>query len=133
MMYTWVKKYVGIPFASNGRAMEGCDCYGLVRLVLMNEYGITLPELSGDYSSALNVSETLKLFDEKIPVLAAARILDLEERAVIIITESGRPCHMGINAGGGYILHSNYYTGSICQRLTHPDLTGRIEGFYRVR
>ena len=112
--------------------MEGCDCYGLVRLVLMNEYNIILPELSNNYENALNVAETLKLFEEKIPILTAARILELEEKAVVVITESGYPCHLGINAGGGFILHASYKTGSICQRLTHPGLAGRIEGYYRV-
>ena len=61
MIYEWVKKYIGIPFISNGRTLEGCDCYGLVRLVLRNEYGITLPELSNDYSNALNIKETARL------------------------------------------------------------------------
>ena len=133
MMYSWVKKYAGIPFASNGRTVKGCDCYGLVRLVLMNEYGISLPELSNDYNNALNTAETLRLFEGQIPVLCSERIPDLEEKAVIIITEGGRPCHLGINAGGGYVLHAKYKTGSVCQGLTHPDLSGRIEGYYRVR
>ena len=132
-MYAWVKNYIGIPFVSNGRTRSGCDCYGLIRLVLMEAYNVVLPELSDDYENALNVAETLKLFEEKIPVLCAARIPALEERAVIVITEGGRPCHLGINAGGGYILHTNFKTGSICQRLSHPDLAGRIEGYYRVR
>jgi hypothetical protein len=28
-MYSWVKNYIGLPFASIGRTREGCDCYGL--------------------------------------------------------------------------------------------------------
>ena len=132
-MYEWVKKYIGIPFVSNGRAMDGCDCYGLVRLVLRNEYGIDLPELSNDYSNALNIKETTKLFAENLPLLAARKLPLPREKAVVVITEQGCPCHIGIVAGSGYILHTGIKTGSICQRETHPGLRGRIEGYYHVR
>jgi len=132
-MYEWVKKYIGIPFVSNGRTAAGCDCYGLVRLVMCNEYGKELPELSDDYSDALNKKETSRLFTKNLPVLAAEKIDSPEEGAVIVILENGLFCHVGISAGGGYILHTNVKTGSVCHRITHPILRGRIEGYYRVR
>jgi len=131
-MYEWVKNYIGIPFVSNGRVISGCDCYGLVRLVLRNEYGVELPELSDNYADALNVNETARLFAEHRPVLAAEKIPAPEEKAVAVITEHGTAAHIGIAAGGGYILHTGVKTGSVCQRETHPGLRGRIEGYYRV-
>lgn len=131
-MYKWVKKYIGIPFVSNGRTREGCDCYGLVRMVLFNEYEKRLPALTNDYSDALNVAETARLFEKKRPVLAAEKIPVPEERAVAFITEHGVTAHIGIVAGGGYILHTGIKTGSVCQRESHPSLRGRIEGYYRV-
>ena len=133
MTYGWVKKYIGIPFASNGRDRGGCDCYGLVRMVLRDEYGIELPKLSGDYANALDVAETARLFEERLPVLAAEKVDAPEERAIVVLTERGRPCHVGIVAGGGHILHTGAKTGSVCQRETHPGLRGRIGGYYRVR
>lgn len=132
MMYEWVKKYISIPFVSNGRSMKGCDCYGLVRLVLHNEYNIYLPELSDDYNNALNVKETARLFAENLPVLTTEKINKPEEKALIIITEHGVPAHIGITAGGGYILHTSIKTGSVCQRESHPGIRSRIEGYYRV-
>lgn len=133
MMYPWVKHYVGIPFISGGRTKTGCDCYGLVRLVLQEQYGIVLPELSDDYTDALNIGETSRLFAEQLPVLSADRLPEPEEQAVALITEQGYPCHLGIVAGSGYILHTGAKTGAVCQRVTHPGLRGRIEGYYRVR
>ncbi|MCL2174971.1 MAG: NlpC/P60 family protein [Treponema sp.] len=131
-MYNWVKKYIGIPFLSNGRTLKGCDCYGLIRLVLRNEYGIELPELSNDYSSALNVEETAMLFAEHRPVIAAEKIDKSEEKALVVITERGFSAHVGIAAGGGFVLHTGMKTGSVCQRESHPGLRNRIEGYYRV-
>jgi len=132
MAYEWVKKYIGIPFVSGGRTMDGCDCYGLARLVLANEYGVELPALSDDYADALNVAETSRLFAENLPVLAGEKLTEPRERAVAVITEHGRPAHLGVVAGGGYILHTGIKTGSVCQRETHPGLRGRIEGYYHV-
>lgn len=131
-MYGWVKKYIGIPFVSNGRTIKGCDCYGLIRLVLHNEYGIELPELSDDYSNALNVEETARLFAEHRPIIAAEKIDKPEEKALVVITEHGFPAHVGIVAGGGLVLHTGMKTGSVCQRESHPGLRSRIEGYYRV-
>jgi cell wall-associated NlpC family hydrolase len=133
MLCEWVKKYIGIPFVSNGRTTEGCDCYGLVRLVLKNEYGKELPALSDDYDDALVISETSLLFEKHLPVLAAEKLPGPEDGAAVVITERGKPCHLGIAAGAGFILHTTVKTGSVCQRATHPDLHGRVEGCYRVR
>jgi cell wall-associated NlpC family hydrolase len=132
-MYPWVRNYIGIPFRSNGRDREGCDCYGLVRLVLAEEFGVLLPALSDDYADALNVAETARLFRENMPVLLADRREEPEAGFLAIIRERGRPCHLGVCAGDGYILHTTARTGSVAQRASHPDLQGRIEGYYRVR
>jgi hypothetical protein len=131
-MYAWVKNYIGIPFVSNGRTPEGCDCYGLVRLVFMREFNHYLPELSNDYENALNIKETAILFEKNLPVLSAGRLDAPEEKAVAVIREMGRLCHLGLFAGDGYILHARVKTGSVLQRISHPDLYGRIEGYYRV-
>jgi len=131
-MYKWVYKYIGIPFVSNGRTMEGCDCYGLIRLVLKNEYNIDIPELSNDYNNALNIKETAKLFEEKRPVILSEKLIKPREKALVIITERGVAAHIGIVAGSGFILHTGIKTGSICQRESHPGIKNRIEGYYSV-
>lgn len=46
------RKYLGIPFQDKGCGFEGCDCYGLVRLVYREELGIELPCLGDAYSTA---------------------------------------------------------------------------------
>jgi cell wall-associated NlpC family hydrolase len=132
-MYPWVNKYIGIPFVTNGRTLEGCDCYGLIRLVLLNEYGITMPGLTDDYSDALNFSETSRLFSEQLPILTVEKIKEPQEKAIVIMNENGRNAHIGIVAGTGYILHTGRKTDSVCQRATHPALRNRIEGYYHVR
>lgn len=131
-MYTWTQKYVGIPFRSNGRDTSGCDCYGLVRLILQNEYGIILPELNL-YDDALNCQETVHLFKDYLPVMCGAKIEQPEEKAVCLIrTTGGLLSHVGIYAGDDFIIHTRNKTGTVCERMSSPFLTGRIEGWYHV-
>ena len=68
-MYRWVNKYVGIPFKSGGRTSDGCDCYGLVRMVLKNEYSLILPMLDGKYIDALDTETTKELFRQYVPMI----------------------------------------------------------------
>lgn len=132
-MYSWTKKYVGIPFVSGGRDFTGCDCYGLIRLILQNEYRYDLPKLNGDYTNALNSQETKKLFIENIPIICADKIEMPEEKAVCLIkTTGGLLTHVGLFAGDGFIIHARNKTGTVCERIASPTLTGRLEGWYRV-
>ena len=131
-MYSWVKNYIGIPFVSGGRDASGCDCYGIVRLILANEYGYDLPVLLGDYSNALNIAETKRLFTENIPILCGNKIEKPEEKSVALIKMFGRLCHIGLYAGDNYIIHSRHKTGVVCERIISPQLAGCVEGWYRV-
>lgn len=131
-MYGWTQRYVGIPFKSGGRDATGCDCYGLVRLILNNEYHIKLPCLS-EYNDALNSSELKPLFDKNIPLLCADKITYPEETAVALIrTHSGMYTHVGLYAGDEYIIHVRCKTGCVLERIDSPVLRNRIEGWYRV-
>ena len=132
-MYSWTQKYVGIPFVSGGRDYNGCDCYGLVRLILNDEYQIQLPALNSDYSDALNCEQTKNLFKEYVPVICGTKIENPEEKAVCLVRTRGGLCtHVGIYAGDGFIIHTRNKTGAVCERLSSPFLTGRIEGWYHV-
>lgn len=131
-MYSWTQKYVGIPFCSNGRDFYGCDCYGLTRLIFQNEYGIYLPELNL-YSNALNPKETYNIFRTYIPVICGTKISQPEEKAVCLVrTVGGLLSHVGVYAGDGFIIHTRNKTGAVCERMSSPFFTGRIEGWYHV-
>jgi cell wall-associated NlpC family hydrolase len=128
----WAGDYVGIPFVSGGRDRNGADCYGLVRLVREEQFGGSLPLLSGDYRDADNAAETETLIRAQRPLLAGVRVEAPEAGDVCVLKVRGLPAHLGIYAGGGLMLHTLKGTGSVLQRISDPPLTGRIEGWYRV-
>ena len=47
---SWANRYIGIPELEFGRAIEGCDCWGLACLVYARELNITLPSFAGQYA-----------------------------------------------------------------------------------
>jgi cell wall-associated NlpC family hydrolase len=51
------RRYIGIPYKEHGRDWDGCNCYGLIRLVYMTEFGIELPSLTEAYASVLERRE----------------------------------------------------------------------------
>ncbi|MDR2186408.1 MAG: C40 family peptidase [Treponema sp.] len=126
-----MSKYVGIPFVSGGRDFAGCDCYGLVRLVLLEEFGCRLPVLAGDYD-ACRTAEVGPMFDTYAPLLRGERIGAPEAGAVAVIRVRGLPSHTGIFVNGGYMLHTVHKIGAHCTGIGSGFLRGGLEGIYRV-
>lgn len=130
-MYTWVQEYIGIPFVSGGRDRRGLDCYGLIRLVLMEQYGCKLPLLDGKYDNALNFYDTSPLFFQQLPILTE-KIAGPQERALALLEMHQLPCHLGLFCGGESIIHSRAGVGVVVERLDSRRLPGKIVGWYRV-
>ncbi|MBQ4331369.1 MAG: C40 family peptidase [Spirochaetaceae bacterium] len=131
-VYSWAADYIGIPFVSGGRDRTGLDCYGLLRLVMAEQYGYQLPLLDSGYDNALNIYDTSPLFFQQIPILAAEKIAGPQESAVALLEIRQLPCHIGIWCGGGCILHARSGVGVVAEKIDSRRLPGRIAGWYRV-
>ncbi|MDR1128246.1 MAG: C40 family peptidase [Treponema sp.] len=132
MIPSWAGRYVGIPFVSGGRGLEGCDCYGLVRLVLLLQFGYRLPLLSGEYRDALDSAVIEPVVHAQIPLLTGEKIETPEAGAVGVMKTRGAPSHIGIFVDAQYILHTLNRIGSHCVRFDCGPLRGSLEGIYRV-
>ena len=132
MVPAWADRYVGIPFVSGGRDAAGCDCYGLVRMVLAEQFGCTLPLLSTDYRNANIIAETEPVFRAQLPLLAGDLLERPEPGAVAVIRFQGLPSHVGVFVDGVYILHTLDKIGAHIVRAESGVMRGGIEGIYRV-
>ena len=137
----WASKYVGLRFKDGGREFDGIDCWGLIRLVLMNEKGISVPsygEISADdlLSIARKIGSS-STFDpwrkvteprEFDVVLMSGRSV----RRVQMDNESRRAAiHVGIMVSSKFLLHADFHAASVCMRTNDPLIRYRVMGFYR--
>lgn len=129
----WARTYIGIPFLSEGRDHNGSDCYGLLRMVWTEQYGVDMPLLSGRYGNAVDFHETEPLVNELLPLLTGESHMTPQIGDAVVILNGGKPTHLGVYAGAGYILHTTVQTGSVLQRMTDRDLAGRIAGYYGIK
>jgi len=129
----WVRQYIGIPFSDRGRARDsGVDCWGLVRLVYAERFGVLLPSYVERYLSTADQHGIAGIFEKAAgdsgpwsPVspdqvrtgdLAAFRV-GLYER------------HVGMVVDGQRMLHCHAGVDSCLERLDAPLWRPRLSRF----
>lgn len=127
----WVGRYVGLPFESRGRGPEAYDCWGLVRLVLAEQFGVAVPSYTDAYGDAHAGGQVA-------PLIAAHRA---EWTAVpagaerlgdgVLLRTKGWPMHVGVMVAAGTMLHIEAGIDSVLERLDAPIWRHRVIGIYR--
>lgn len=123
------RQYVGIPFLERGRTLTGCDCWGLVRLVLAQEFGVELPLFDG-YENHEDKKLLGELCDSGKPLVGATRVDGPAEGVVVVMFVGPHPIHFGVCVDDKHLLHIERRCDSVYQRI--DQIKHRIEGFYRV-
>ncbi len=126
----WAGHYIGLPFRDHGRDRSGVDCWGLVRLVLAEQFGIALPSLSHEYRHSC---------DRAIGPLIEAEAMNFAAIApgqegqgdIIVLRINGQPMHIGLVLGDGQMLHAEEGIETTIARYRSPRWLERIYGFYR--
>lgn len=132
----WAAPYIGLPYADKGRDRAGCDCWGGVRLVLREVFGLALPDYADCYTTAddsrsVAAAVTAGLEHDWRPVT--------EPRAgdLLILKIGGRPWHAALMVTADRFLHwmppgpHGVQSFSCIERLDSPRWAKRIDGFWR--
>lgn len=133
MKRDWANDYVGIPFRDNGHSHDGCNCWGLVKLVLWYERGILVPEY-GEISAAdlMRAARQIKQDSNARPWI---KVTQPESFDVVLMTakEGGhRICgHAGIMTSTTRVLHVWKETAAVNMDIAHARVRETIVGFYR--
>jgi hypothetical protein len=121
-------KYIGLPYASNGRDESGIDCWGLVRLFYKQEYDIELPSYTEEYSGAYD-TRILDMMD--IYKNNWAQVQQPEVGSVIVFNILGEPFHVGVYVGEDKFIHARDGMDSVLESVNSPKWAKRIEGYYK--
>lgn len=125
------ERYVGIPFVAKGRTLEGCDCWGLVRLVLERECGVVLPSYCDQYLGQEDRVALAELIAGELGPWCEIAAGSETTFDGVLMHEHGLPRHIGIVVDPGRVLHVERHKTSVIERYRTGFMRHRILGFYR--
>lgn len=125
----WVSNYMGYPFKERGRDRKGLDCWGLVRLVLKEQFDIEAPSYAADYYSVLNEKHINHLIQTHLgfwhPVYPS------QPGDCILFRLNKSPSHIGIVVSECWMLHILSGDKVSLDRFDSLRWKRRVVGFYR--
>jgi len=134
-MNKWWLDYVGLPFLSCGRDRQGCDCYGLLRLIYQDQLGVNLPDLL-EYDNTQQRHRMNDLMKDKPLIIGFEQmeISAVEPLDVLVIRQVGFDCHLGIVIGNRKMIHSEAGKEAVIEEFTRPHIAPRVkEAWHYVR
>lgn len=129
----WAGRYIGLPFKEHGRDATGLDCWGLVRLVLHEQFGYPLPSYTQEYKSPYDVRGVSALIGREAQKWQPVKSGTEKCADVIVLRLRGQPLHTGLVLGDGTMLHIERFIDSAIERYTNSQWRDRIDGFYRYQ
>lgn len=134
----WVAAYIGLPYREGGRGRDGCDCWGLVRLVLGERFGVSLPEYAqakwSDFDPAgLAAFMTRERATMSGPGGAWREVAIDYARAgdAVLLRILGRPIHVGVVVAPNLFLHIEEGIDAALERLDDLKWQRRVIAVYR--
>lgn len=129
----WAGHYIGLPFKERGRNIKGLDCWGLVRLALMEQFDIYPPSYISSYSSTINQDQIGALVRRE--TLDWKHIKPNEEMCgdIVILRMRGAPMHVGLVLGDKSMLHIERGINSVIERYNALRWKNRVVGFFRYK
>lgn len=129
----WTNDYVSppVPFVNGGRDRSGWDCWGLLRVVYAERFGIELESFQGDYDGAFDEAGIQSLFPQ-----ATSEWIEVgapREGDAVWMSVYGQPCHVGVWLEGPQLLHVLNGSGTRIDRIGSQAWQHRIKAYYRHR
>lgn len=122
-------RYMAIPYKVRGRDFNGCDCWGLVRLFLLNEFGIEIGNHSEYcYKDTEEIKRVVEEEKKKWDRVDVSRLGDVAEIQIL-----KRDFHVGVLCHPGYILHICNERFSEMNKIDSPLLKRGIKAYWRYK
>lgn len=129
----WAGRYIGLPFLERGRDRGGLDCWGLVRLVMAEQFGRALPSFADGYKAVARAADVADVFGRVLPLWDPVPAGGEEAGDVVVLRLRGAPMHVGMVLGDRQMLHVERGIDSAIESYAGPRWAERVYGFYRYR
>lgn len=133
MMPAWVRDFIGIPWTERGRDRTGCDCFGLLRLCLSEQFGVRLPSYTEDYVTTADREEIARLIRVELGAGPWCEIplTDAQPGDGVLFRIEGDPMHIGVVIAPPQFLHVRRGANACIEDWTRPQWARRLLGAYR--
>lgn len=125
----WLEDYIGLPFLAKGRTRAGLDCWGLVRLVLLECCGVALPLWVEGYENIEPNPRTAAWLRECAGSFTP--VTEARPGDILLFRIGGDLAHVGLDIGAGRMLHIHEGINACIERWRGPRWLPRLEGIYR--
>lgn len=136
----WVNDYMRIPFVTDGRDRRGCDCWGLVRLILREQAGIEISDYAGTSTEDVRTVNRNMASDSAQPPWQCViepgqeRKFDVVLMSRTIRTDRGAanvPMHVGLITEPGWMIHTEKHVNTTHVRMDGPGVQRKVLSIHR--
>jgi len=129
----WESKYTIAPFKDHGRDLSGLDCWGLVRLVYLQELNIALPEFAEISPSDLRRVAYMIDGAKDSEEWSSVDRPNLKPFDVVVMSQYGgiRNAHVGLITNAGKLMHIEKGSNVLVLPLDHFTIRERVKCFRR--
>ncbi len=129
----WAGHYIGLPFCEHGRDSFGLDCWGLARMVLSEQFGVSVPSYTQNYSNTHDQTQLGPLISRESKKWQQVEMGKEQCGDVIVLRMRGQPMHVGLVLGDGSMLHIERHINSAMERYSSARWKNRIVAFFRYK
>jgi cell wall-associated NlpC family hydrolase len=125
--------YVGIPYVKASSTRRGVDCYGLVRLLYRDVYGIELTDWEATLPDGAKRPDLISAFEAAVSEETWELVETPQEGDIVVFRLFNSPLHCGMMINPAQFLHSIEPTGSSVERINSPMWKKRIVHYLRYK
>jgi hypothetical protein len=125
---SWAGRFIGIPYQDDGYDFDGCNCFGIVHLVLKHQARIEI-----DPQADVSADDVARATERALSVAGNApwQAVNGEPRLFDVALLRGNPLHTGIVIAPRILLHVWRSPMSVAMSFDNPRLRTRFIAFYR--
>jgi hypothetical protein len=124
-------RYVGLPHLDHGRTREGVDCWGLLRLVYAEEFGIDLPDYLSRCPGLTERAELSALIGAERDAGGWQDVDRIAPGDALLFRIGPYATHIAVAISPLRMLHVAAGSRSVIERIASPQWRRRLVGIYR--